>query len=137
MMVNSRLERYFSENVAVQAMYRAQDRSWLPGPAESVSLAIVDGIVPAEFKAYVKSLLTYEDGWKQNPTSVMRNIFDAAESWRLIEAHVRRNGGTSADGSRQKQQQKQQSPARASSPRAYYNCGDAGHLPKDCPKPRA
>ena len=27
MMVNSRLERHFSENVAVQAMYRAQDRS--------------------------------------------------------------------------------------------------------------
>ncbi|CAN0051978.1 unnamed protein product, partial [Sphacelaria rigidula] len=27
--------------------------------------------------------------------------------------------------------------SRASSTRACYNCGDNGHLIKDCPKPRA
>ena len=62
MMVNSCLERYFSEHIAVQAMYPAPDRRWLPGPAESVSLALVDGIAPIEIKAYVKDSLAYDDG---------------------------------------------------------------------------
>ncbi|CAM9865302.1 unnamed protein product, partial [Sphacelaria rigidula] len=31
----------------------------------------------------------------------------------------------------------QQSTTRESSTRACYNCGDTGHVVKDCPKPRA
>ena len=79
MTVTSNLEQYFLTNVAVQAMYRAQDRSWLPGPAESVSLALVDGLAPPAFKAPVKTLLTYVEGWKRNPTGVMKTIYEAAD----------------------------------------------------------
>ena len=79
MTVTSNLEQYFLTNVAVQAMYRAQDRSWLPGPPESVSLALVDGLAPPAFKAPVKTLLTYVEGWKRNPTGVMKTIYEAAD----------------------------------------------------------
>ncbi|CAM9843066.1 unnamed protein product [Sphacelaria rigidula] len=80
MMVSSAMETCFAKNLTVQAMYRAEDRSWLPGPADSVSIALVDGISPPEFKAYVRSVLTYVDGWKKNPTVVFNTMFDAAES---------------------------------------------------------
>ncbi|CAM9435478.1 unnamed protein product, partial [Sphacelaria rigidula] len=35
-----------------------------------------------------------------------------------------------------KQQQQQYPSLRAPSTRACYNCGDTGHVIKDCPKPR-
>ena len=62
MTVTSNLEQCFSKNVSVEAMYRARGRSWLPGPAESVSLELVDGLAPTAFKAHIKTLLMYEEG---------------------------------------------------------------------------
>ncbi|CAM9293347.1 unnamed protein product, partial [Sphacelaria rigidula] len=84
-MVSSAMDFVFAENLTVQAMNRAEDWSWLPGPAESVSTALVDGISPPEFKAYVRSVLTYVDGWKKNPTVVFNKIFDAADQRKFIE----------------------------------------------------
>lgn len=61
MMHSSSLETCFAENLTVQAMYREEDRSWLPGPAEVVPTALVEGISPPDFKRYVESILTYID----------------------------------------------------------------------------
>ena len=118
-------------------MYRAQDRSWSPGPAESVSLALVNGLAPPAFKAHVKTLLTYEEGWKRNPTGVMKTIYEAADKWKLVESVERREGGVNAGGSCRRQTQQQQSSARGTSTRACFSCGDQGHIARDCPKPRA
>lgn len=62
MMVNSPMNKFSSENLTVQAMYHAADRSRLPGPPESVSTTLVEGISPPEIKTYVESVLTYVDG---------------------------------------------------------------------------
>ena len=88
-------------------MYRAQDRSWLPGPEESVSLALVDGRAPPAFKAHVKTLLMHEEGWKRNPAKVMKTVYEADDKWKLVESVERREGGDNAGGSRRKQSQQQ------------------------------
>ena len=46
MHVSSVLEKYFCENPDVDALYRASNGDYVPGPAESVSIALVDGISP-------------------------------------------------------------------------------------------
>ena len=43
--VSSALDKYFCENPDVDALYRASNGEYLPGPAESVSIALVDGIL--------------------------------------------------------------------------------------------
>ena len=46
MHVSSTLEKYFCDNPEVDALYQASNGEYLPGPAESVSIALVDGISP-------------------------------------------------------------------------------------------
>ena len=45
MHVSSALKNIFCENPDVDALYRASNGEYLPGPAESVSIALVDGIL--------------------------------------------------------------------------------------------
>lgn len=134
MMVASAMEKYFAENHAVHAMYRAQDRSWLPGPAESVSMALVDGLWPSSFKGYVRSELTYVAGWKKDPAVVMKQIYSAAEKWKFIEAYGRKDSATNETRRPQQQKSKQQQSARGSYIRACFECGDPNHMVNECPK---
>ena len=50
------------ENPEVDALYRASNGEYLPGPAESVSIALVDGISPSDFRNSVPTELTYVEG---------------------------------------------------------------------------
>ena len=59
MPVSSALEKYFCDNPNVDALYRASNGKYLPGPAESVSIAPVDGISPSDFRNRVRTELTY------------------------------------------------------------------------------
>ena len=43
------------ENAEVDALYRASNGEYLPGPAESVSIALVDGISPSYFRNRVRT----------------------------------------------------------------------------------
>ena len=128
MKAGSSLERYFSENLTVQALFRASNGDWLPGPAESVSSALVDGIWPPPFRQYVRSELTYKDGWKKNPDIVLDTMFAAAEQWKFIEAH-----GSDSD----KRVDSRQGKGKAqSSTGECYNCQEKGHYANKCPHPR-
>ena len=49
MHVSSALEKYFCDNPEGD-VYRASNGEYLPGPAESVSIALVDGISPTDFR---------------------------------------------------------------------------------------
>ena len=42
--MSAALEKHFFENLEVDALHRASNGEYLPGPAESVSIALVDGV---------------------------------------------------------------------------------------------
>ncbi|CAM9771515.1 unnamed protein product [Hapterophycus canaliculatus] len=135
MHVSSALERYFCENPSVDALYRASNGDYLPGPAESVSRAMVDGISPPSFQNYVRHELTYMEGWKKQPNLVLRKMIDLAESWKIVEVHGSSGaGGSARSGGRQGQPpSKQQSSWKPK----CYNCGEVGHMHFECRKSRA
>ena len=58
MRVSSALEKYFCENPEVDALYRASNGEYLPGPAESVPIALVDGVSPSDFRNRVRTEVT-------------------------------------------------------------------------------
>ena len=145
MQVSSALERYFCENPSVDALYRARNGDYLPGPAESVSRALVDGISPPKFHTYVRNQMTYVDGWKKAPHVVLKKMIELAESWKIVEAHGYssaggsapsggRHGGSARVGGRHGQQpQKWQSSWRPT----CFTCGEVGHKSDTCGKGRA
>ena len=57
--ISSAVEKHFLENPEVDALYRASSGEYLPGPAESVSIALVDGSLPSDFRNRVRAELTY------------------------------------------------------------------------------
>ena len=57
--------KYFCENPEVDAFFRASNTEYLPGQAESVSIALVDGVLPLDFRNCVRTELTYVEGWKK------------------------------------------------------------------------
>ena len=65
MHVSSALEKYFCENPEVDALYRASNGEYLPVPAESVSIALVDAISHSDFRNRVRTELTYVEGWNE------------------------------------------------------------------------
>ena len=85
MHVSSVLEKYFCEDPEVDALYRANNREYLPGPAESVSIALVDGISPSDFRNRVRTELTCVEGWKKQPNAVLRRMIDQAEAWKITD----------------------------------------------------
>ena len=93
MHVSSALEKYFCDNPEGD-VYRASNGEYLPGPAESVSIALVDGISPADFRNRVRTELTYVEGWKKQPNAVLRRMIDQAEAWKIVEAHGSSSGGS-------------------------------------------
>ena len=104
MNVSSALEKYFCKNPEVDALYRASNAEYLPGPAESVSIALVDCISPSDFCNRVRTEMTYEEGWKKQPNAVLRRMIDQAEAWKIVEAHGSRSGssgGAARSGARQ------------------------------------
>ena len=94
MHVSSALEKYFRENPEVDALYRASNGEYLPGPSESVSIALLDGISPSDFRNRVRTELTYVEGWKKQSTAVLRRMIDQAEAWKIVEAHGSSSGSS-------------------------------------------
>ena len=139
MTVTSAMEKFFAENHAVHALYRDEDRCWRPGPAESVSRAMVTGLWPSSFRTYVEGKLTYVEGWRKDPAVVMREIFEAADKWRFIEDHgprARAGDGDTRHG--QPQQKSKQQSGRGQQfgrgPVTCFTCGEVGHKSWDCPR---
>ena len=94
MHVSSALEKYFCENPEVDALHRASNGEYLPGPAESVSIDLVDGISPSDFRGHVRTELTYIEGWKKQPNAVLRRMIDQAEAWKIVDAHGSSSGSS-------------------------------------------
>ena len=88
MHVSSAPEKYFCDNPEVDALYRASSGEYLPGPAESVSIALVDGISPTDFRNRVRTELTYVEGWKKQPNVFLRRMIDQAEAWKSSKPMV-------------------------------------------------
>ena len=108
MHVSSALEKYFCENPEVDALYPASNGEYLPGPAESVSIALVDGISTTDFRNRVRTELTCVEGWKKQPNAVQRRMTDQAEAWKIVEAHGSSSGssgGAARSGARQEKKQ--------------------------------
>ena len=91
MHVSSALEKYFCDNPEVDALYRASNGEYLPGPAERVLIALVDVISLTDSRSRVR---TYVEGWKEQPNAVLRRMIDQAEAWKIVEAHGSSSGGT-------------------------------------------
>ena len=88
MHVSSALDKHFCENTEVDALYRARDGGYLPSPAESVSIALVDGISPSDFRNRVRTELTYVEGWTKKLNAVLRRMIDQAEAWKSSKPMV-------------------------------------------------
>ena len=104
MHVSSALEKYYCENPEVDALYRASNGEHLPGPAESVSIALVDGTSRSDFHNRVRTKLTYVEGWKKQPNADLRGMIDQAEAWKIVQAHGSSSdssGGAACSGARQ------------------------------------
>ena len=102
---SSALEKYFCENPEVDALYRASNGEYLPGPAESVSIALVDGISPSNFRNRVRTELKYVEEWKKQLNAVLRRMIDEAQAWKIVEAHGSSSGssgGAARSGARLK-----------------------------------
>ena len=105
MHVSSAPEKYFYENPEVDALYRASNGEYLPGPAESVSIALVDGISPSNFRNRVRTELKYVEEWKKQLNAVLRRMIDEAQAWKIVEAHGSSSGssgGAARSGARLK-----------------------------------
>ena len=96
--VSSALEKYFCENPEVDALYRASNGEYLPGPAVSVPIALVDGISPLDFRNHVRTELTYVDRWKKQANAVLRRMIDQAEARKIVEAHGSSSGCSGGNG---------------------------------------
>ena len=92
--MSARPSTYFCEKPDVDALYRASNGEYLPGPAESVSIALVDGISPTDFRNRARTELTYGEGWKNQPNAVLRRMIDQAEAWKIVEAHGSSSGSS-------------------------------------------
>ena len=130
MHVSSALEKYFCDNPEVDALYRASNGEYLPGPAESVSIALVDGISPADFRNRVRTELTYVEGWKKQPNAVLRRMIDQAEAWKIVEAHGSSSGGSGGAARSGARQEKKQSAKGLT----CHKFGEIGHIQRNCHK---
>ena len=94
----------FCDNPEVDALCRASTGEYLPGPAESVSIALVDGISPSNFRNRVRTELKYVEEWKKQLNAVLRRMIDEAQAWKIVEAHGSSSGssgGAARSGARQ------------------------------------
>ena len=58
------LELLFAENPNFEAVYRNADGVYHPGPAETITKAMIAGVGPAKFQRDVKLRLQHEGDWK-------------------------------------------------------------------------
>ena len=133
MHVSSALEKYFCENPEVDALYRVSNGGYLPGPAESVSIALVDGNSPSDFRNRVRTELTYVEGWKKQPNAVLRRMIDQAEAWKIVEAHGS-SSGSSGGAARSGAHQEKKHSAKGLT---CHKCGEIGHIQRNCHKGRS
>ena len=130
MHVSSALEKYFCENPQVDALYRASNGEYLSGPAESVSISLVDGISPSDFCNRVRTELTYVEGWKKQPNAVLRRMIDQEEAWKIVEAHASSSGCTGGAARSGACQEKKQSAKGVT----CHKSGEVGHIQRNCHK---
>ena len=133
MHVSSALEKYFRENPEVDALYRASNGEYLPGPSESVSIALLDGISPSDFRNRVHMEMTYVEGWKKQPNVVLRRMIDQAEDWKIVEAHGSSSGSSGGAARSGARQEKKQSPKGMT----CHTCSEVGHIRRNCHKGRS
>ena len=74
-----------SKNIFARIRTCTSNGEYLPGPTESVSIALVDGISPSDFRNRVRTELTCVEGWKKQPNAVLRRMIDQAEAWKITD----------------------------------------------------
>ena len=125
--------KIFCENPEVDALYRASNGEYLAGSADSVSIALVDGSSPSDFRNRVRTELTYVEGQKKQPNAVIRRMIDQAEAWKIVEAHGSSSGssgGAARSGARHEKKQ-------SAKGLTCHKCGEVGHIQRNCHKGRS
>ena len=113
-----------SKNIFARIRTCTSNGEYLPGPTESVSIALVDGISPSDFRNRVRMELTYVEGWKKQPNAVLRRMIDQAEAWKIVEAHGSSSGssgGAARSGARQEKKQ-------SAKGLTCHKCGEVGPI---------
>ena len=123
----SGLEYFFAENPNFEAVYRSPDGSYIRGPAEIITKALVDGLAPDKFKSDVMVKLRHKGSWKNDPDLVMDTVVDAAKEWRKIES-LEGPPVSSKDTPRQ-----QGARSAGQSEVVCHGCGQRGHIKTNCP----
>ena len=80
----SNLENFFANNPNFETVYRGSDGKYHPGPAEIITKALVEGLVPERFRQHVNVKLQHAGNGKADPDLVMDTVVAEAKEWRKI-----------------------------------------------------
>ncbi|CAN0390723.1 unnamed protein product, partial [Scytosiphon promiscuus] len=125
--------------------YRSPDGSYIEGPAEIITKALVDGLAPEKFKQDVLVTLKHKGSWKNNPDLVMDTLVNAAKEWRKVESFQK--PPVASKNAPRPHGAKSSRPSAIACPKCgqqghvfhecpsvvCYGCGQTGHIKPNCP----
>ena len=79
------LEEYFALNASVECVFRDFRSRFKSGPVHIITVELVAGLNPPEFKIKVSTVLDIKGGWKKDPDFVYSVVREAAEAWVTVE----------------------------------------------------
>ena len=80
------LEKFPANNPNFETIHRGSDGKYHPGPAETITKALVEGLAPEKCRQDVRVKLQHAGNWKADPDLVMDIVVAEAKQWRKIEA---------------------------------------------------
>ncbi|CAN0454197.1 unnamed protein product, partial [Scytosiphon promiscuus] len=95
----------------------------LPGPAEVITKALVEGLTPGKFREDVRVRLQHAGNWKTDPNLVLDTVVAEAKEWRKIEAFSQSSTQTSRPASRPNSRQQGPRSAGHRDNRVCFQCG--------------
>ena len=81
----SSLEEYFALNASIERVFRDSRGRSKTGPARLITVDLVAGLSPPEFKTMVATALDMKRAWKERLDLVYSVAREAAEAWTTVE----------------------------------------------------